>query len=483
MAFDSEMEAATAHLTRTKDPVIIAVGQKQQRSDINSNTPLTRVYTRRWLVLFIFILFTSSNISQWVQYSIISNIIERYYNVSTIAVDWTSLLFMLAYIPLVFPISYMMDRIGLRWTIIVGCLLTALGSWIKVFSIPRDRFYVTFIGQSLVASTQVIVLNVPGRLAANWFGSSQVSTATSMGLFGFQLGIAGSFLLTPIVVRNHDDLDDIGDDLSRLFWFFAVYSTVALITAIVFLRDEPPLPPSETRRLQKLNISENSDGFLPLMKRLLSNRSYLALCHSFGINIGVLNSIATLLNQMYLIHFEHGEKEAGQIGLAIVIMGLISSPIFGYILDKTHKFKLTISAVYALSLLGQILFAVSLVMEIKWMVYVSATFLGFFITSYFAVGYEVCAEYTYPEPEGVATAFLNVTNQIYGIAIVLIFGKVIDIFGDLWAHLVIGLFLFMGLITTLCTKDLQKRQNARQRAHYKEVPMSNTSFQDEKQII
>ncbi|XP_012267124.2 uncharacterized MFS-type transporter C09D4.1-like [Athalia rosae] len=480
MAFDSDNGAVSVPLTG-KNPVIIAVGQK--KCDVNSNSPLVRVYTRRWLMLAVYIFYVASNISQWVQYSIISNIIARYYDVSLVAVDWTSMLFMLAYIALVFPSSYLMDRFGLRWTAIIGCLVTAIGSWIKVLSVAPDRFYVTFIGQALVATTQVLTLNVPARLAANWFGPRQVSTATSMGLFGFQLGIAGSFVFTPMVVENHENLEDVGRDLSKLYWFYAIFSSLGLLAVLAFFQDDPPLPPSETRRLQKMKKSEDSEGFVPLMKRLLSNRSYLALCHSFGINIGILNSIATLLNQMYLVHFKDGEKEAGQIGLFIVITGMFGSVAFGIILDKYHKFKLTICAVYALSLAGQVLFAISLMLEIKWMIYASAIFLGFFISSYFGVGYEVCAEYTYPEPEGIATAFLNVTNQIYGIAIVLVFGKVIQIFGDLYAHLGIGLIMLSGLITTMCTKDLQKRQEARQNARYKEVHLNSSILQDEKQII
>lgn len=80
---------------------------------------------------------------------------------------------------------------------------------------------------------QVIVLSLPARLAANWFGPRQVSTATAVGLFGFQLGIAGSFLLTPVVVRNHPNLEDIGNDLSKLYWFFAIYSSIALLAMVL----------------------------------------------------------------------------------------------------------------------------------------------------------------------------------------------------------------------------------------------------------
>lgn len=69
------------------------------------------------------------------------------------------------------------------------------------------------------------------------------------------------------------------------------------------IQSDPPLPPSETRRLQKQFEADSNKEFLTLMKRLLTNRSYIALWHSFGVTIGVFNALGTLLNQMYLIHF------------------------------------------------------------------------------------------------------------------------------------------------------------------------------------
>lgn len=36
-----------------------------------------RVYTRRWVVLAIFTLYSASNALQWIQYSIIANVVER----------------------------------------------------------------------------------------------------------------------------------------------------------------------------------------------------------------------------------------------------------------------------------------------------------------------------------------------------------------------------------------------------------------------
>ncbi|XP_012267119.2 uncharacterized MFS-type transporter C09D4.1-like isoform X1 [Athalia rosae] len=441
----------------------------------NLIVPEVRVYKRRWLMLFIFIIYTIACIGQWLQYSIINNIISRYYGVSNLAVDWTSMVFLVVFIPMVFPASYLIDKLGLRWTAIVGGVIVTLGSWIKVFSASPDRFYVTFIGQTVVSSAQVFVMSVPGRLAANWFGASEVSTATAIGLFGCQLAIATNFLLPPNIVKNSDNLDDIGSDLSVLYLFNGIFSTAATIAVIIFFHSDPPLPPSETRRLQKLHDSESSEGFLVLTKNLLTNRNYIALWHAFGVIIGIFNALGTLLNQMYLLHFENSEVELGHIGVAMTVVGMIGAIVAGVVLDKTHKFKLAISLVGALSWMGHVLLGIGLVVEYKWMIWLGAIIFGFFNGGYSTIGFEVCAEFTYPAPEGVTTAYLTVAHQLYGVIMILIFGKVLEFHGDVWTHVGLGLIGMTGVLANIFTKDIQRRQNAKDNAHCAEIAMKDST--------
>lgn len=44
---------------------------------------------------------------------------------------------------------------GLRVTAICGAFGTCIGAWVKVFSVDPELFYVGFIGQSIVATSQV----------------------------------------------------------------------------------------------------------------------------------------------------------------------------------------------------------------------------------------------------------------------------------------------------------------------------------------
>lgn len=68
------------------------------------------VYPIRWLVLFVFVFYSASNSLQWVQYSIIQDAVVKYYGVSSIMVYWTSMIYMITYIPLIFPASWLLDK-------------------------------------------------------------------------------------------------------------------------------------------------------------------------------------------------------------------------------------------------------------------------------------------------------------------------------------------------------------------------------------
>ncbi|XP_057328981.1 feline leukemia virus subgroup C receptor-related protein 2 [Microplitis mediator] len=420
----------------------------------------TKIYRIRWFILAIFVIYSASNAMQWIQYSIITNIVMKYYKIeNSLPVDMTSMIYMITYIPFIFPASYILDRYGLRYAALAGGFGTALGSWVKVFSVGQDQFWIAFIGQTIVASSQCFILSVPARLAAVWFGPDQVSSACSIGVFGNQLGIAIGFLFPPMLVKNSDDPTVIGDGLRVMNYMNCAITTVIFFLILFFFKAKPPLPPSPVQAVQ--NELEKSDDFLRSLKRLGLNFGYMMLLMSYGINVGIFYAISTLLSRIIDTHFPGSEEDAGRMGLAIVCSGMLGSVLCGVILDKTRKFKETTLVVYIFSLLGLILFTFILNSGTIIVFYVTLSLLGFFMTGYLPVGFEFAAELTYPEPEGTSAGLLNALVQVFGIIFIMIYGYLIDITNDFWATFALCCVLAVGTVITAIIPNNLRRQNAK----------------------
>jgi FLVCR family feline leukemia virus subgroup C receptor-related protein len=214
-----------------------------------------KVFARRWIMVLLFATYSLSNAYQWIHLNIIGNIILKYYNESIpgtpyqkqVAVDWLSMVYMLSYIPLIIPATWLLDKKGLRIVGILGTLLNCLGAWLKCASVSPDRFFVLMGAQTVCAIAQVFILGIPAKLSSVWFGPNEVSTATAIGVFGNQLGCAIGFLIPPIIVPNDPDLAVIGDRLSYMFYGTAVITTILFILVLVVFKKAPPIHPSQAQ--------------------------------------------------------------------------------------------------------------------------------------------------------------------------------------------------------------------------------------------
>ncbi|KAH8394844.1 hypothetical protein KR222_007895, partial [Zaprionus bogoriensis] len=458
-------ESADSYIATSKSTDMITPKEKESKSGSKAaSAPAEgyKVYARRWAVLILFVFYSASNAMQWIQYTIINNIVTRYYGISDTWVDWTSMIYMILYIPLIFPGSWFLDNAGLRITALVGIVGTCIGAWIKVFSVDPSLFYVSFIGQAIVALAQVCILSLPARLAAVWFGPDQVSSATSVGVFGNQLGVAVGFVLPPMLVPNSEDLETVGKDLQMMFYMVAGLTTVLLVLMVLFFQDKPPTPASAAQEAaQRLEgMAEDQVSFLQSLKNLMTNRNFIFLLLSYGINVGVFYAISTLLNPVVLKYYPGHEVDTGRIGLSIVLAGMLGSVVSGIVLDKTHKFKETTLAVYALSMVGMWVFTFTLDTGYIAVVYLTASLLGFFMTGYLPVGFEFGAELTFPEPEGTSSGLLNASAQTFGICFTLFYSKLFYTFGDVPANVAMAVMLILGTLITAVTGSDLRRQNA-----------------------
>jgi FLVCR family feline leukemia virus subgroup C receptor-related protein len=140
-----------------------------KNDNLNTDTievEIVRVTFRRWIVLFTFSLISLISAFNWIEYNIIQDVVVSYYNESlpegTVAqneaVNWMSMIYMLCYIPLVFPSMFLLDLKGLRICVSIGALLTSIGAWIKCAGVHPDRFLVALLGQTFCAIAQAFTV-------------------------------------------------------------------------------------------------------------------------------------------------------------------------------------------------------------------------------------------------------------------------------------------------------------------------------------
>uniref|UniRef100_A0A3B4Z8H9 Choline/ethanolamine transporter FLVCR1 n=1 Tax=Stegastes partitus TaxID=144197 RepID=A0A3B4Z8H9_9TELE len=414
----------------------------------------TKLYRRRFAVLTVFSLYSLVNAFQWIQYSIIANVFTAYYGVTNDKVDWLSIVYMVAYVPLIFPATWLLDRKGLRLTALLGAGLNCAGAWLKCASVSPNLFGVTVTAQVICSVAQVFILGLPSRMASVWFGPREVSTACATAVLGNQLGTAIGFLLPPVLVPNTpEDVELTGHNISIMFYGTAAVSTVLFILTVIVIKDRPPLPPSQAQAVLPDTPPEDY-SYKQSIVNLIKNKAFVLLLVSYGIMTGSFYSVSTLLNQMIMACYE--ELNAGRIGLTLVVAGMVGSILCA----QTNKTFVVV--VYSALMVGftQLTFTTVLFLQT-----VHAAFKPdpedtvFFMTGYLPLGFEFGVEITYPESEGTSSGLLNAFAQIFGIIFTLIQGKLTTDYNPLAGNLFLCAWIFLGILLTALIKSELKRHN------------------------
>ncbi|XP_061668168.1 heme transporter FLVCR2 isoform X4 [Syngnathoides biaculeatus] len=382
----------------------------------------TRLSKRRWPTVLLFSCYSLSNSYQWIQYGIISNIFVKFYQVDAFTIDWMSMIYMLTYIPFIFPVTWLLDKKGLRVVALAATALNCAGTWLKVASARPHLFAVTFLGQFCCSLAQVFILGMPSRIASVWFGTNEVSTACSVGVFGNQLGIAVGFLVPPVLVPNVDDVDALAHHIGVMFYITAGVATFLFVLVVIVFQERPELPPTPAQAAARSAPPERY-SYGASVGRLLRNRPFILLVVTYGLNVGCFYAVGTLLNRTIIEHYPGEEVNAGRIGLTIVIAGTVGSLICGVWLDRSKTYK-------------------------------------FFMTGYLPLGFEYAVELTYPESEGTSSGLLNCSAQVFGIVFTICQGKIIDKFGTLPGNVFLCVFLLVGTVMTGFIKSDLRRQKA-----------------------
>jgi len=87
------------------------VDKEREKSGDGGGRIEFQLYKRRWAVLALYVAYCLTGAFQWIQYAIIADVIVHYYNVSYLAVNWTSMIFMLAFVIMIFPATWFYNKV------------------------------------------------------------------------------------------------------------------------------------------------------------------------------------------------------------------------------------------------------------------------------------------------------------------------------------------------------------------------------------
>jgi len=124
----------------------------------------------------------------------------------------------------------------------------------------------------------------------------------------------------------------------------------------------------------------------------------------FGLTLGVFNALGTAVDEIAKA-FNINDMSSS-IGAGFIIGGIVGSAVYGVLLDKYHKFKLTLIIIQVSSIFAVVLFTLVLMYESKTWSAVVAFILGALMIPIWPVGVEYCAEITFPVEEDMSTGMI-----------------------------------------------------------------------------
>ena len=88
-------------------------------------TPQYKLYPYRWAVLAVFMFINLTIQTLWISYAPITGPAAKFYGVTDLNIGFLSMVFMIAFIPLSIPVSWVIDTYGFRIAVGIGAILMA----------------------------------------------------------------------------------------------------------------------------------------------------------------------------------------------------------------------------------------------------------------------------------------------------------------------------------------------------------------------
>jgi len=396
----------------------------------------------RFVILGIFMLITVAIEIQWLTHAAVARPAEVFYqgqfqSSSFFNIDFMAVIYMLAFIVMSFPASYVIDTYGIKKALRFGAVLLAVFSLLK--AVFATNYWGVVIAQTGLAIAQPFILNAVTAVTVRWFPINERAMAAGFSALAQYVGIVIAMLITPVLVVSDPTLSNYGDGFSHMLTVFGVVSVVSAVVFIVLIREKP------------IGIEvdkENRPTFKDGMKLIISHRDMRLTIVLFLIGLGIFNAVSSMTDS---IAENLGVKDSdGLIGGLMLIGGIVGALILPILSDYLKKRKLFL----VICLLGMVpgliglAFAKSFSDDLN-VVYnlalVSSFLLGFFVMSAGPIGFQYAAEVCYPAPESASQGILLWVGQLTG----MLFVSAMSIHNNQYLNVIMAVFVGLSLLSVV----------------------------------
>lgn len=349
-----------------------------------------KLYGYRWVVLGVFMFINLTIQMLWITYAPITGPAAKFYGVTDLQIGFLAMSFMIAFIPLSIPVSWVIDTYGFRVAVSIGAVLMGIFGLLRGFA--GTNYSLVLWSTIGIAAAQPFLLNAWTKVPANWFAIEERATAVGIVTLGNLIGTALGLVLTPILIETIS--------IPTVQLIYGGLATFSSVLFILLARETPPTPPgpegSEVRALML-------DG----LKHALTVRPFwFGLVVSF-IGLGIFNGVTTWIEAMIRPR-GFTPTDAGTLGALMIVGGVIGAVVIPALSDKQRKRQryLYVAFIGAIPGMLGLTFATT-----GWLLFTSAFAMGFFLVSAMPIAMQYAAEITHPTPEGTSNGLMQLTGQ------------------------------------------------------------------------
>jgi len=350
-----------------------------------------KLYKYRWVILAVFMFLNLTMQMLWIAYSPIMGPAAEYYGVTDGKIGLLSMVFMIAFIPLSIPVSWIIDKYGYKIAVSIGAILMGIFGLLRGFA--GQDYTLVLLCSIGIAIAQPFLLNAWTTIPAKWFPKDERATIVGLITLANLVGTGAGMVITPILYEG-------GMDIAFTQIIFGAIAVVSSVLFIIFARENPPSPPSrEEQEVRALML----DG----LKHALTVKPFLMYLAISFVGLGLFNGITTWVEGIIRPR-GFTPTDAGTLGALMLVGGLLGAVVLPALSDKEQKRQKYLYIGIALAIPG--LIGVTYATNI-WVLFISAFVMGFFLVSANPIGMQYATEVTYPTPEGTSNGLIQLCGQ------------------------------------------------------------------------